>query len=87
VRSADWLILTNFWTAWHENNASDKFGSPAPNQVVAHDFCLVHSYGARRMSSPAGDVMRPEILLYQRCSTGDGISPAEVGEKAPPAGA
>ena len=87
VRSADWLILTNFWTAWHENNASDNFGSSAPNEVVARDFCLVHSYGARLMSSPQGDVMRPEILLYQRCSTGDGISPAEVGEKVPPAGA
>ncbi len=86
VRSADWLILTNFWTGWHENNASDTFGSDAPNQVVAHDFCLVHKYGHRVVPSANGDFTRPEILLYRRCAAGDGLSPAEVGEKLPPVG-
>jgi hypothetical protein len=87
VRSADWLILTNFWTGWHENNASDHFGSKAPNQVVASDFCLVRKYGQRVVPSANGDYLRPEVLLYRRCATGDGVSPAEVGEKLPPASA
>jgi hypothetical protein len=87
VGSADWLILTNFWTGWHENNASDNYGSDEPNQVVADNFCLVKEYGQRVVPSSRGDYMRPEILLYRRCDAGDGISPAEVGEKLPPAGA
>ena len=70
VRSADWLILTNYWTGWHENNASDNRGSDAPNQVVANEFCLI------------GDYQQALVLLYQRCAEGDGISPAEVGERS-----
>ncbi len=87
VRSADWLILTNFWTGWHENNASDHYGSKAPNNVVAADFCLVRKYGKRVVPSANGDYWRPEILLYRRCAAGDGVSPAEVGEKLTPANA
>lgn len=67
VASADWLILTNFWTGWYEPNASSEFGSDAPNQVVADQFCLVGNYE------------NALILLYQRCDEGDGISPAGIG--------
>lgn len=67
VASADWLILTNFWTGWYEPNASSDFGSDAPNQVVADQFCLVGNYE---------DAL---VLLYRKCEQGDGISPAGIG--------
>ena len=67
VASADWLILTNFWTGWYEPNASSNRGSEAPNQVVADKFCLVGNYE------------NALVLLYQRCDPGDGISPAGIG--------
>jgi hypothetical protein len=70
VRSADWLILTNFWSGWFEPNASTKHGSAAPNQVVADDFCLVGNYEDA------------EVLVYRRCAKGDGVSPAEVGGRS-----
>ncbi len=70
VRSADWIILTNYWTGWHENNSSDDRGSDAPNQVVANEFCLV------------GDYQAALVLLYQKCDQGSGVSPAEVGERS-----
>jgi len=65
--SADWVLLTNFWTGWYEPNASSEFGSDAPNQVVADQFCLV------------GDYEDALVLLYRRCEQGDGISPAGIG--------
>ena len=67
VASADWLLLTNFWTGWYEPNASSEFGSDAPNQVVADQFCLVGNYE---------DAL---VLLYHRCDHGDGVSPAGIG--------
>ncbi len=67
VASADWLILTNFWTGWYEPNASSNFGSDAPNQVVADQFCLIGNYD---------DAL---VLLYEKCERGDGISPAGIG--------
>lgn len=67
VASADWLILTNFWTGWYEPNASSEFGSDAPNQVVADQFCLVGNYE---------DGL---VLLYHRCEQGDGVNPATIG--------
>lgn len=67
VASADWLILTNFWTGWFEPNASSDFGSTEPNEVVADRFCLVGNYD------------NALVLLYQRCATGDGIDPATIG--------
>lgn len=67
VASADWLILTNFWTGWFEPNASSEFGSDTPNQVVADQFCVVGNYE---------DAL---VLLYQRCDVGDGVSPAGIG--------
>ncbi len=70
VASADWLILTNFWTGWNEPNASSIRGSDVPNQVVADQFCLVGNYEEAL------------VLLYRRCAAGDGISPAEVGERS-----
>ncbi len=67
VESADWLILTNFWTGWYEPNSSSVFGSDAPNQVVANQFCLV------------GNFDNALVLLYRRCADGDGVSPAGLG--------
>ena len=63
VASADWLILTRFWSGWIEPNDSIVFGSDLPNQIVERDFCLRGSYQA--------DVLR----LYQRCDLGEGIGP------------
>jgi Dolichyl-phosphate-mannose-protein mannosyltransferase len=67
VASADWLLLTNFWTGWYEPNDSSKFGPSAPNEVVARQFCLVGNYQ---------DAL---VLLYQRCANGDGIDPSTIG--------
>ena len=67
VESADWVLLTNFWTGWFEPNASSIFGSDAPNQAVANNFCLVGNYD------------NALVLLYQKCEQGDGISPAGIG--------
>lgn len=67
VASADWVLLTNFWTGWYEPNDSSKFGSDAPNQVVADRFCLVGNYE------------NALVLLYQACAQGDGVSPAGLG--------
>jgi len=70
VASADWLLLTNFWTGWHEPNASNEFGSDEPNQVVANQFCL------------RGDYLDALILLYGPCVDGaqpSGVSPAGLG--------
>lgn len=63
VASADWLILTRFWSGWIEPNDSIVFGSDLPNQIVERDFCLRGSYQA--------DVLR----LYQRCADGEDIGP------------
>jgi hypothetical protein len=67
VKTADWLILTNFWTGWYEPNASSTFGSDAPNRVVADNFCLVGNYD------------NALVMLYHRCAKGDGVSPAGIG--------
>ncbi|HEX4983652.1 MAG TPA: glycosyltransferase family 39 protein [Ilumatobacteraceae bacterium] len=56
VASADWLILTGFWNGWREPNTSMDFGSDAPNQVVARQFCEVSSFEEGL------------ILLYRRCA-------------------
>lgn len=77
VASADWLILTNYWTGWNEPNASSIRGSDAPNQVVADDFCLVQSYP--KNPDPRFPSTDSLALLYHRCEQGDGISPADVG--------
>jgi hypothetical protein len=67
ITTADWLVLTNFWTGWYEPNASVEFGSPAPNQVVAADFCLI------------GDYDDGLVLVYERCIDGDGVDPSTIG--------
>ena len=67
VESADWLILTNFWTGWFEPNASIEFGSDAPNKVVADHFCLVGNYE------------NALVMLFHKCEKGDGVSPAGIG--------
>jgi hypothetical protein len=74
LETADWVVLTNFWTGWYEPNASSKYGSEAPNQVIAKDFCLVGNYE---------DAL---VLLYHRCAAGDGVSPADLGHRPPPEG-
>jgi hypothetical protein len=56
VASADWVILTGFWNGWREPNSSMDFGSDAPNEVVATQFCEVGSFEEGL------------ILLYRRCA-------------------
>ena len=63
VASADWLILTRFWSQWIEPNDSIVFGSDVPNQVVERQFCLRGSYQV--------DLAR----VYERCERGDDIGP------------
>ena len=65
VASADWLILTRYWSGWIEPNTSTEFGDDRPNQVVEDQFCLVGSY--------ENDLVR----LYNRCAGGDGTGPYE----------
>lgn len=72
--TADWVILTNFWTGWFEPNASSDWGPNRPNEVIAEHFCLV------------GDYNDALVLLFRRCEQGDGISPAERGDRPPPEG-
>ncbi len=48
LRSADVAILSGVWNDWSEPNDSRKFGSDAPNRVLARDFCLVGSFGVNR---------------------------------------
>ena len=72
--TADWVILTNFWTGWFEPNASSEYGSNRPNEVIADHFCLVGNYE---------DAL---VLLYRRCAEGDGVSPATIGDRPPPEG-
>lgn len=70
VASADWLVLTNYWTGWYEPNASSEFGSTEPNEVVARSFCLV------------GDYEDALVLLYRRCAPGeqpDDRDPSTIG--------
>jgi len=67
VASADWLILTNYWTGWYEPNTSTEFRSTEPNQVVADQFCLVESFA---------DAL---VLVYRACAEGDGIDPSTLG--------
>ena len=66
VASADWLILTRFWSGWIEPNASTVFGPDAPNRIVEENFCLQNSY--------QHDLVR----LYRKCSGGDGIGPYDA---------
>lgn len=41
VASADWVILTGLWNGWTEPNSSAEFGSQAPNEVLAEQFCEI----------------------------------------------
>lgn len=66
VRSADWLILTRFWSGWIEPNTSTVFGPDEPNQIVEENFCLEDSY--------QHDVLR----LYHRCDGGDSTGPYDT---------
>ncbi len=63
VASADWLILTRFWSGWIEPNDSRVFGPDDPNRVVEEQFCLVRSY--------QHDLAR----LYRRCEGGGAPGP------------
>jgi peptidoglycan/LPS O-acetylase OafA/YrhL len=63
VASADWLVLTRFWSGWIEPNDSMLFLSDEPNQVVEQQFCLVGSY--------EGDLAR----LYRKCPGGGAPGP------------
>lgn len=65
VASADWLILTRFWSGWIEPNGSIVFGPDGPNVVVERQFCLVRSYE------------RDLVRLYRRCPGGGAPGPYE----------
>ncbi len=64
VDSADWLILTRYWSGWIEPNTSTVFGDDKPNQAVEDKFCLV--------ALPE----RPDPAVPALCE-GDGIGPYE----------
>jgi len=66
IEQADFLVLTNIWTGWHEPNASDDHLSDEHNQAVADNFCLVDRYEDNL------------VLLFERCQGGGGISPADI---------
>jgi len=66
ISEADFLVLTNIWTGWHEPNASDKHLSQAANQAVADNFCLTERYEDNL------------VLLFERCQGGGGVSPADI---------
>jgi hypothetical protein len=40
IATADWLILDRFWDPWGEQNASLRYGSDEPNEVVRTQFEL-----------------------------------------------
>jgi 4-amino-4-deoxy-L-arabinose transferase-like glycosyltransferase len=63
VASADWLVLTRFWSGWIEPNESIDFGPDLPNQIVEQQFCLVRSY--------EHDLAR----LYRKCPGGGAPGP------------
>lgn len=65
VASADWLILTRFWSGWIEPNDSIVFGPDEPNVVVEERFCLVASYE------------RDLLRLYRQCPGGGAPGPYE----------
>ena len=66
ITKADFLVLTNIWTGWHEPNASDKHLSDEANQAVADNFCLTERYKDNL------------VLLFERCQGGGGVSPADI---------
>jgi hypothetical protein len=45
VADADWLILSDAWSAWDEPNDSAGSGSEEANRVVAEEFCTVVDAG------------------------------------------
>jgi hypothetical protein len=71
IEGADFLVLTNIWTGWHEPNASDKHLSDEANQAVADNFCLAERYEDNL------------VLLFERCEGGGGVSPADITGKYP----
>ena len=62
IRQADVVILSTVYDGWDEPNASREFGSNAPNQALAAEFCLHDEYG----TNPAQDD-RGFYELYLRC--------------------
>jgi hypothetical protein len=45
LADSDIVVLSSIRDDWDEPNDSRKFGSDAPNQVLARDFVKVGSYG------------------------------------------
>jgi len=66
IESADFVVLTNFWSGWVEPNTSTRRRSQEHNQAVADNFCLVERYEDNL------------VLLFERCEGGGGISGADV---------
>ncbi len=71
IAQADFLVLTNIWTGWHEPNASDDHLSQEANQAVADNFCLVGRFEDNL------------VLLFERCDGGGGVNPAEIAGRYP----
>jgi hypothetical protein len=44
LATADFVILTAFWSGWREPNASMDFGSPVPNEILDERFCQYRQY-------------------------------------------
>ena len=66
IVTADFIVLTNFWSGWLEPNTSVKRQSQEHNQAVADNFCLVGQYESNL------------LMLFERCEGGGGISGADV---------
>ena len=66
IATADFVVLTNFWSGWLEPNTSVKRQSQEHNQAVADNFCLVGQYESNL------------LMLFERCEGGGGISGADV---------
>ena len=71
IATADFVVLTNIWTGWHEPNASDEHLSDEGNQAIADHFCLVERFEDNL------------VLLFERCDGGGGVSPADIAGTYP----
>jgi hypothetical protein len=66
IATADFLVLTNIWTGWHEPNASDEHQSDEHNRAVAEHFCLLARFEDNL------------VLLFERCDGGGGVEPQDI---------
>ena len=72
LQTADWVIISHVWDGWLEPNTSMDYGSDDSNQVLADEFCLLHSYE----KSPSHDAYL--INVFQRRDRLGGSCPDAV---------